>query len=790
MTDWAKLTAGLEHALTLDEGAAEAFLEATIEGDDTLGLARRLLARSKPGGGFMQTGGVADDTAGEGAPSDILDDGSRIDVWELQGLVGQGGMGQVYRARRADGLYDQTVALKVISRDSALGTARFQNERRRLAQLEHPGIARIVDGGVTPDGRAYMAMEFVDGRPIDKHAGEEGLDRQAKLSLFERLCSAVSHAHARLILHRDIKPENVLVDGGGQVRLIDFGIASELGEDDQQGPALTISSAAPEQLKGEHVSVQTDIFALGVLLHRLLTGAFPQREADGSMVPDAALVKNRDTLAVLDRCLSASPEDRYASVDALREDTLAVLEHRPVDARSGGHIYRIGKFFTRYPLASALGGVAIAALVGGLAASLSFAADAQAEAERTNVALAEAQANLERSEYYLSRADLFFSIQTAYSDTLQSMFGGEADVDQQTEVLVQRWRQAYELREQDPTNAAYLSYAIGRQFLFRNDYLTAIDILKPWVDDGYGPSDLLGYARQLLAVAYMSVGREEEALPMLRETEAWLADGYDAASPDHIAAATQIATITGAEEDIRGAELLLLVGLEQDHGPSINMYFWNQLSRMRQMRGDFSGGYEAMLEVVSIIDATPLMDVSGTDTGRLSLADFELWHTGDIDRAEALATAVLNTARETKGESREMGLAFGALAWVSTERGTPEAARDHIEAAIAITSRYSGETSSSVLNLKLQRAEILADLGDPLARDALDTVRSEFDTAEINATLQERFKLASLYVSAQLEGQEASRNLYLEADLNQDLIRTNLALSYLHARLESAFAKD
>jgi eukaryotic-like serine/threonine-protein kinase len=790
MTDWAKLTLGLEHALTLDAGAAQAFLEANIGDDDTLDLARRLLARSKPGGGFMQTAGQADGLHGEDEAAEILVDGSRIDVWELQGLVGQGGMGQVYRARRADGLYDQTVALKIISRQSRIGDARFENERRRLAQLEHPGIARIVDGGVTPDGRGYMAMEFVDGSPIDRHASKAGHGREARLSLFERLCSAVSHAHARLVLHRDIKPENVLVDAAGQVRLIDFGISSGLGEDDEEGPALTISSAAPEQLKGEHVSVQTDIFALGVLLHRLLTGTFPKRQADGSMAPDAARLTHRDLQAILDRCLAAAPGDRYASVDALRDDVLAVLEGRPVDARQGGQIYRIGKFFSRYPLASALGGVAIAALVGGLVTSLNFAAEAEAEAERANAALAEAQESLERSEYFLSRSNLFFSTQSAYADSLQSMFGGEADVARQTEILLERWRQAYDLRGEDPENAAYLSYAIGRQFLFRNDYLTAIDILDPWVAEAYGPPDLLGYARQLLAVAYMSIGREDEALPLLRETEAWFAASFDKGAPDHIAAATQIASITQQEEDIRNAERLLRYGLEYDHGPSIEMYFWNQLSEMRQLRGDFSAAYEAMLEVVAIIDATPLMDVSGTDTGRLNLADFELWHTGDIDRAEALANAVLETARQAKGESREAGLAHAILAHVSTQRGAHQAALEQIETGIEITSRYSGPTSNSVLMMGLQRAEMLANLGDGRASEAIEAVRADLESTQSSANLRERLQLAQLHVTLRLEGETAARERHLKAELDHGVIASNLQLTHLHGRLEALLAGD
>lgn len=785
MTDWAKLTTGLEHALTLDEAGAAAFLDTRFTDEPTRELAQHLLARSRKSRGFMMTSAPGTPTEEIVQDADGLSEGTRIGVWELQELIGRGGMGEVYRARRADGLYDQVVALKLIHGHSELRAARFEQERRRLALMAHPGIARILDGGTAPDGRAFMAMDLVDGQPIDRHAERAALDRSTRIRLFAELCSAVSHAHSRLILHRDIKPENVLVDDSGKVRLIDFGIASSLeGEEEIRAP-LTLSSAAPEQLKGEPVSVQTDVFALGVLLHQLLAGARPSRTSDGGMETDASAIGNADPVAIVAHCLETEPASRYASVDSLRDDLDAYLERRAISLRRDDPVYRMGRFLTRFPVASTLGAIAVLALAGGLVASLNFAAAARTEADRANRALAESQANLERSDFYLSRADLFHSTQSAYADTLQSLFGGEADVARQTQVLRQRWQQAHDLRDEDPENAAYLSYAIGRQFLFRNDYLTAIEILRPWVEESYGPPDLVGYGRQLLAVAYMSVGRDEEALPILRDTEDWFASSYDAGMPDHIAAATQIALITQSEADILKAENLLLAGLELDQNSSIEMYFWNQLSRMRQMRGDFPAAYDAMLQVVAIIESTPLMDVSGTDTGRLNLADFEIWHTGDIDRAETLALEVLNTAQQTKGESRELGLAHGVLALVQVERGALDAARTEIETAIEITSRYSGDTASSVLVLRLQRAEILAAMDDAGALTALDGVRADLQHAPNSQTLIERLKLADLYVTALLQGPEHALSRYHVLELDRDLISRNLQLDYLHRRLES-----
>ena len=783
MTDWARLTKDIAHARTLEPEDAVAWLSERAGDPETRDTALRLLARSRPGPGFMQTSAndaVSPDSV-EAPPS--LAPGTRIAVWEVQELIGKGGMGEVYRACRADGLYEQVVALKLIHGDSPSRADRFEDERRRLARMEHPGIARIVDGGTAPDGRAFMAMEYVDGEPIDRHVDARQLGRDARIRLFAELCHAVSHAHSRLILHRDIKPENVLVDRSGQVRLIDFGIASGLGDDERAAGPLTLSSAAPEQLKGEPVSVQTDIFALGIVLHRLLSGAFPERQPDGGMSPDPQAALGRDLTAIIAECLRTGPADRYASVDALCDDVMAFLDRRPVSVREGDRFYQASRFLARYPLASAFGAIAVLALAGGLALSLKFASDARAEAARANEALKASEASLERAEFYLGRANLFHATQSAYADTLQSMFGGEADVARQTRILKQRWREAYAMRGEDPENAAFLSYAIGRHFVFRNDYPTAIEILRPWVEEAYGPPDLVGYARQLLAVAYMSTGREQEALPLLRETEAWFAAGHEAATPDHIAAATQIALITEAEADIRASENLLEIGLSEDHGSSINMYFWNQLSRMRQMRGDFAGAYAAMREVVAIIEATPLMDVSGTDTGRLNLADYELWHTGDLDRAEALARAVLETARETKGESREQGLAHGILASVHARRGNLEQALSEIEAAQALVERYGGAASDAALTVQLQRAEILAEMGDPLARTAIQSVRTEIGQGERIARMRERIKLADIYVTARLDGTEPARALHYRLRVDPAVVARSVQLDYLYRQL-------
>ncbi len=449
--------------------------------------------------------------AGELAPSDTgLAAGTRIGVWEIGALIGRGGMGEVYRARRSDGLYDQTVALKLIHGASAARSARFDRERRRLARMEHPGIARIVDGGEAPDGRAFLAMEYVDGAPMHEHTRGAGLDRRAILHLFVQLCRAVSHAHNRLILHRDIKAENVLVDRDGQVRLIDFGIASDLESDDSEGMALTLASAAPEQLRGEPVTVQTDIFALGVLLHHLLADRLPERRADGGMMVRREDIGSADLVAILQRTVATSPEARYFSVETLHDDILAVLDGRPVGAREGGLAYRAATVLRRFPLATGLAAAFVLALAGGLGFSLKFASEASAEAARAKAALEEA---VYQSDY--ANANLLG--QNTFGSILYELFAEEGRADALTSILLERWRGLHEIRDQSPDLAASVSFVVGRNFFLRRDHISAQEVLGTWLEGGYGPEALRNTGREFYAMSLFESGRQADALPIMRQ---------------------------------------------------------------------------------------------------------------------------------------------------------------------------------------------------------------------------------------------------------------------------------
>jgi eukaryotic-like serine/threonine-protein kinase len=784
MPDWRLLTESIGHAATLDHVSAQELINRTFHDPVTLELARRLLPRVSAREQFMRTSALGDGPDLNNHDMIGLKTGDRIGVWQIEEIIGRGGMGEVYRAHRSDGLYEQTVALKLILGLEPSRARRFWDERKRLARMDHPGIARILDGGETPDGRAFMVMEFVDGQSIDTYARSKGLGRDEKLRLFTLLCQAVGHAHGRLVLHRDIKPDNVLVDDQGLVRLIDFGIASDVDDENSAGMALTLASAAPEQLKAEAVSIQTDIFALGVLLHQLLVGAPPQRRADAGMSVSVDANADADVSAILQRCLELDPQRRYASADALKADIQAVLTNLPVIARDGGALYRSKKFIMRYPVASGMAAALALALAGGLGVSLKYARDSQREFERANAALNQANENLKRSEYALGRADMFYATQSAYSDALQYLFSGDGNVGRHTEILLGRWRQAYDKRKDDPEHAAYLSFAIGRQFVFRNDYVTAIQILEPLVQEKFGPADLAKYAAQTLAIAYMSSGKKQEALPYLREFEAWMSRGYLAGSPDHISAASQIANITEALPDIQVAEKLLLAGLNDKPVPAIRRFFWTQLAQLRQKRGDLASAYEAAKNAVSVASSTPLIEVAGSDTVMVNLAEYELWHSADLKRAEELANSALQTGQQKKGESREQGRAQAILALAQAERGEFKRALEQIDRGIEVIERFGGVASDASITASIQRAEILSAIDGREASRALIALRPRVESRAPGDTIATRLKLAEVYVAARLDGPEAGRRLYSDLKIERKSVQRNLQLFAMHKRLE------
>ncbi len=310
--------------------------------------------------------------------------GLRCGPYRLERLLGRGGVGEVFLAERADGQIEQRVAIKLLCRGVPRLSlrSRFLQERQILAKLQHPGIARLLDVGETAEGRPYLVLDYIDGVPIDVYSRK--LDLRGKLRLFLDVCDAVAYAHRNLIIHRDIKPSNILVNAAGQPKLLDFGIAKIVAAETDQTRTgermLTPDYASPEQVRGAAQSTATDVYSLGAVLYRLLTGqsphAFPNRTVEAieaaicTTDPAPARRLNPDLPADLDftlrKALRKEPEERYSSVEALAGDLKAFLESRPVRARSANFWYRSRKFVRRYWMPVSAAAVVILSLAAGL----------------------------------------------------------------------------------------------------------------------------------------------------------------------------------------------------------------------------------------------------------------------------------------------------------------------------------------------------------------------------------------------------------------------------------------
>ncbi len=402
----AELRAGVEALLQADAGDAEPFSgnasswSSVLQDDDTARTEDALLGRS-------------------------------VGAWRITGVLGRGGMGAVYAVERADGAYAQQAALKLIrtGADSPAARERFLRERQTLARLQHPHVATLLDGGFSTEGDPYFVMEQVIGTPLDRWADQHKLDLRQRVVLFLQVLDAVQYAHRNLVVHRDLKPSNLLVTEAGQVKLLDFGIARHLqdaGLTATSDRALTLEYAAPEQLHDEPITTATDLYQLGVVLYRLLSGAHPfgleadtplarqlqalSRDAQpitrsaqqsagelaavrGHTPASLARALGGNLAEIVHTCLRRNPEMRYASAESIANDLRAWLDDRPIAAVRLGHSERMRLWLRRNRLLAASLSAVSLALLAGTAIALWQAHDA-----REHARLAEQQRNTAQAQ--------------------------------------------------------------------------------------------------------------------------------------------------------------------------------------------------------------------------------------------------------------------------------------------------------------------------------------------------------------------------------------------------------
>ena len=539
-------------ALECDPARRSAFLDAACLSDSALRREVESLLASYEKEGFTEAPAFAE-------ALQILDEreapsltGQQIGPYKVIREIGHGGMGTVYLASRADQAFEKQVAIKLIKRghDTDDVIRRFHAERQILANLEHPNITRLLDGGSTQDGLPYFVMDYIQGEPLDEYCDARKLNLPARLKLFQQICSAVHYAHQNLVVHRDIKAGNILVTPDGIPRLLDFGIAKLLVSDPSSpDPTMTVvrrltpESASPEQVRGGTITTASDIYSLGVLLYKLLSGRSPYHlggrrpeeieraiceetperpsvaidrvesiNAPGALTPQSVSAARDTTPEKLRRSLQGDldnivlmalrkePERRYSSVEQLSEDLRRHLEGLPVQAHPDTWRYRAGKFVRRRRATVAAAALIVISLLGGIAATSWQARVARSERDRARLQQAKAD-----------RINAFLQDMLGFSDTRSGSpnikKGHDATLADMLDVAGPR---AEKELEDQPAVKAEMLRTIGRAYTIQPRFDLAERYLREALDTDlkvYGPDDQeTARTTYLLGVALGSKG--------------------------------------------------------------------------------------------------------------------------------------------------------------------------------------------------------------------------------------------------------------------------------------------
>jgi serine/threonine protein kinase len=530
---WQRVEEIVHRALDCEPAEREAFIDSACGGDTELRREVESLLATEHDGGFSTASAFDEGVQLLEMLDEKSNDGRRIGPYRVIRQIGRGGMGSVYLAARADDTFQKLVAIKIIRRglDTEDIIQRFRNERQILATLDHPNIARLLDGGATEDGLPYFVMEYIEGEPIDSYCNSRRFNITERLKLFQGVCVAVSYAHQNLIVHRDIKPGNVLVNKDGVPRLLDFGIAKLLAQGVATQTvtayrALTPEYASPEQVRGETISTASDVYSLGVLLYWLVTGRGPYRTTSPSELehticeeqperpsiavardamafsgggsrrelPEGSLSKLRKRLEgdvdnIVLMALRKEPHRRYRSAEQLSEDIERHLGNRPVAARPDSRRYRAAKFIQRNKAWVATSAVAVLSLAGGTAVSLWQAHVARTERDTARLE----QAKAARVNGFLQ--EMVKSSAAVSGSSNQK--GHEATV---TDMLDQAAKQVDTELADQPELRAELLGSIGGTYMAGAKYDRAAPILREAYElclKLYGPN-----AKQTAAVMY------------------------------------------------------------------------------------------------------------------------------------------------------------------------------------------------------------------------------------------------------------------------------------------------
>ena len=640
--------------------------------------------------------------------------GELVGVYRLIEPLGRGGMGEVYLAERVDGRFEQKVAVKLVKRgmDSAEILRRFAHERCMLARFEHPGIARLLDGGEASDGRPYFVMERVEGEPITDYCRTHRLSLDDRVRLVASCCDAVDAAHRALVVHRDLKPSNILVTADGQVKLLDFGIAKLLAEDEDEmnltshgRHVITPAYAAPEQILGGGVTMATDVFALGVLLYELLTGAVPfdrhaatphelavRVEHEDAVRPSAVATRTADSAdgaqhrwvrrirgdldAIAMKALAREAERRYASAAALAEDLRRYVTSRPVEARPDSRGYRLRKFVMRHRLGVAASGVMAASVLVGLAVSLNQTAAARRQTERAAASQAFVMSLFEQidPESYVGSPPTVRDLLERGSERVDRELGQQPELRAEMQALLGQVFDQLSLAKRGETE--------WRRALETREAL-------------FGPDDArTAKVKKGLAISLARQGRYAEAEPLFQQ----LLVHKQVVASDHEMGSVLLdyGNQKRLMGDYDGSRALLeraVALLEGADGPTsrsltralndLGLVYWRQ-GRLR----DSATTLERTLAIRMKTQGPHTMPVASV-RANLSYVYCEL---GDLERAERYANDALGTAEKILPPNHPfIAVPLLSLGQIAQKRGDRDGARGLYERSIAAYERSPGE---------------------------------------------------------------------------------------------------
>lgn len=723
---FARLEPLIDRALELEGDARERFLQLCAEiHPDLIADLRRTLSQDDV---LPPLGALAEDITRERTTDRR---GLRAGPWRLLEKIGQGGMGTVYLAERADGAFDKRAAIKLLRGEDARFKEQLERERRVLARLDHPGIARLIDGGVLENGQPWLVMELAEGEELDAWLKRMRPSLRRRLNVFLGVCDAVSYAHSALVVHRDLKPGNIRVTADGAVKLLDFGIAKLLSPDAARGNtrhiALTPEFAAPEQLAGEVITTRTDVYALGALLYLLLSGRSPHPRFDGNWAGyiehvnrvDAAPVSRSAALtgglalspgqlrgdldAILSKALARDPVERYISVDALAQDVRRHLNDRPVLARAPTWRYRSGKWLRRHwGIAVLLAGIGLA-LGGGVAG---IAWQAQQAASERDAARLEARRSQAVRDYL---ALMFRNSNTPSAD---------AEAGSTRAVLASAVDGIEHSFDADPQARQQVLLTLAEIYMNIGDYPAAEQLLSRFqtLEDGSTPAVLRAQSHIYQATIANRRGQPDVAcaqvdiaLPLLDQDRS----DHRAATASALGARGQCLRLRG---DVQAAladyeQALAMFSLEGVGNDSDLAAAHNNLATAQLQLGQVAQA-EASLQSALRIFARAGRERSADAASTLNNLAVSVLNRGDPRGASVWSQRALDVQRAATGESAPLGALLANQSRILVLLGRSDEAEAPVREGLALLQRFTGEDSLDTATAHYSLAEYLASTGD------------------------------------------------------------------------------